>query len=69
MPANPDLFLEGIAPGELIVMAPVGGEAGSSAAELVTDLVIWDRCTKMGKVFRSSTIFSLPWGCDRPPLC
>ncbi len=65
--ANPDLRLERSIAGELIIMPPVGGESGSSEAELATDLVIWNRRTKMGKVFSSSTIFSLPNGADKSP--
>lgn len=65
--ANPDLQLERTNDGELIVMSPVGGESGNSEAELMTDLAIWNRQTKSGKVFSSSTIFSLPNGSDRSP--
>jgi Uma2 family endonuclease len=65
--ANPDLQLERTAEGELIVMSPVGGESGNSEAELMTDLANWNRQTKLGKVFSSSTIFSLPSGADRSP--
>jgi Uma2 family endonuclease len=65
--ANPDIQLERTAAGELIVMAPVGGESGNNEAELMTDLANWNRQTRLGKVFSSSTIFSLPNGADRSP--
>ncbi|PLS68267.1 MAG: hypothetical protein CV045_08800, partial [Cyanobacteria bacterium M5B4] len=55
------------AKGELIVMSPTGGETGKSNAELITDLVIWNRSTKLGLVFDSSTGFALPNGADRSP--
>jgi Uma2 family endonuclease len=65
--ANPDIQIERTAQGELIVMSPVGGESGNNEAELMTDLANWNRGTKLGKVFSSSTIFSLPSGADRSP--
>ncbi len=64
---NPDLNIERSANGVLIVMPPVGGESGSRKIELGTDLSIWNRQTKLGKVFSSSTIFKLPGGADRSP--
>ena len=64
---NPDRSFELTATGELIVMAPVGGESGNSESELVADLVIWNRQTRLGKTFSSSTIFILPNGAGRSP--
>jgi Uma2 family endonuclease len=64
---NPDLQIERSAKGELIVMTPVGGESGNREAELAIDLGIWNRQTRMGKVFSSSTIFELPNGGRRSP--
>lgn len=55
--ANKDLNLELNAQGELIIVPPVGGESGNQEAGLITDLEIWNRQTKLGKVFSSSTIF------------
>ncbi|NET30953.1 MAG: Uma2 family endonuclease [Cyanothece sp. SIO1E1] len=65
--ANPDLRLERTAPGELIVMPPTGSEGGNYNAELTTDLAIWNRQAKLGKVFDSSTGFKLPNGATRAP--
>ncbi len=65
--ANGDVNLEQSAAGELIIVAPVGGESGNREAELITDLNIWNRQTKLGKVFSSSTIFRLPNGAKRSP--
>ncbi|WYM01165.1 MAG: Uma2 family endonuclease [Gloeotrichia echinulata CP02] len=66
--ANRDVNLEQSAAGELlIIVAPVGGESGNREAELITDLNIWNRQTKLGKVFSSSTIFRLPNGAKRSP--
>ncbi|MBD2214185.1 Uma2 family endonuclease [Nostoc linckia FACHB-104] len=65
--ANQDLSLEMNAAGELIIVPPVGGESGNQEAELITDLEIWNRQAKLGKVFSSSTIFILPNGAKRSP--
>lgn len=65
--ANPDLRMERTANGELIIMPPTGSEGGSYNAELTTDLAIWNRQTKLGVVFDSSTGFKLPNGATRSP--
>jgi Uma2 family endonuclease len=64
---NPDVKFERNAKGELIIMPPTGGETGNCNAEITTDFVIWNRQTKLGKVFDSSTGFKLPNGADRSP--
>ncbi len=65
--ANPNVKFERSATGELIVMAPTGGETGSYNSEINADFVIWNRHTQLGKVFDSSTCFDLPKGGDRSP--
>jgi Uma2 family endonuclease len=65
--ANPEVKFERDAVGGLIIMAPSGGETGSYNAEIVADFVIWNRQTRLGKVFDSSTCFKLPQGGDRSP--
>ncbi|NWF61178.1 MAG: Uma2 family endonuclease [Fischerella sp.] len=64
---NPDIKFERNASGELIVMAPTGGETGKRNALVTADFVIWNRQTKLGEVFDSSTCFKLPNGADRSP--
>ncbi len=64
---NPELQLERNRSGELIIMSPVGGESGEKEASLIIDIGNWNRQSKLGKVFSSSTIFSLPNGGDRSP--
>ncbi len=64
---NSDLQFERTATGELIIMPPVGGESGNREAEFIIDLGIWNRQTKLGYTFSSSTIFKLPNGGDRSP--
>jgi Uma2 family endonuclease len=53
--------------GELIIMSPTGGTAGGKNFNLYLDLGIWNRQTKLGKSFDSSTIFVLPNGARRSP--
>lgn len=64
---NDEWRLEQTAQGELIIMPPIGAISGNREADLNADLVIWNRQTKLGKVFSSSTIFTLPNGAKRSP--
>lgn len=64
---NPDIKLERNAKGELIIMPPNGGESGKRNANLTADLVVWNRQTKLGVVFDSSTGFTLPNSAKRSP--
>ncbi|WP_107667193.1 Uma2 family endonuclease [Cyanothece sp. BG0011] len=64
---NQDWQLERTAKGELMVMPPVGGISGNREADFIIDLGLWNRQTRLGKVFSSSTIFRLPKGGDRSP--
>jgi Uma2 family endonuclease len=65
--ANPDVKFERNAKGELIIMSPTGGETGQFNAEIAADFVFWNRQTKLGVVFDSSTCFKLPNGANRSP--
>ena len=53
--------------GELIIMSPTGGTAGKKNFNLYLDFGIWNRQTKLGEAFDSSTIFVLPNGARRSP--
>ncbi|WP_201277654.1 Uma2 family endonuclease [Sphaerospermopsis reniformis] len=64
---NEDWKLEETAKGELIIMPPVGAISGNRESEFNADVAIWNRQTKLGKVFSSSTIFTLPNGGKRSP--
>ena len=64
---NPDVKFERNAKGELIIMSPTGGETGNRNVEIAADFVIWNRQTKLGKVFDSSTGFKLPNSAERSP--
>jgi Uma2 family endonuclease len=52
---NPELRLELTKNGELMVMAPTGGETGERNGELFGQLYVWNRAAKLGRVFDSST--------------
>lgn len=65
--ANPAVRCERTAKGELIVMPPTGGDTGSRNFEIYIDLGNWNRQTKLGKAFDSSTMFQLPNGAYRSP--
>ncbi|MFB8787716.1 MAG: Uma2 family endonuclease [Potamolinea sp.] len=64
---NRDLRLERTATGELIVMPPTGSETGNYNQDISGQLWLWNRQTKLGKVFDSSSGFHLPNGADRSP--
>ncbi|HEY9810242.1 MAG TPA: Uma2 family endonuclease [Halomicronema sp.] len=64
---NHELKFERNSKGGLIIMSPVGGESGNREVQLMTDLEIWNRQTKLGYTFSSSTVFKLPNGADRSP--
>merc|ERR1712178_634301 len=62
-----ELPLELSRDGELIIMSPVGGESGNQEANLIADVIFWNRQSKLGLVFSSSTVFDLPNGGKRSP--
>ena len=64
---NQDLKFERTANGQLLIMPPTGGSTGSRNADLTAQLYVWNRQTKLGKIFDSSTGFKLPNGADRSP--
>ncbi|AUB35725.1 Endonuclease, Uma2 family [Nostoc flagelliforme CCNUN1] len=65
--ANRDLQLERTATGELIVMPPTGSDTGKRNFDIAGQLWLWNRQTKLGVAFDSSTGFYLPNGSDRSP--
>ena len=64
---NPDIKFERNQWGKLIIMPPTGGETGNRNSEMNAEFVIWNRQTKLGKVFDSSTCFKLPNNAERSP--
>jgi Uma2 family endonuclease len=65
--ANPEVKFERNANGNLVIMSPTGGETGNRNFEIGADFAIWNRQTKLGVCFDSSTCFKLPNGAQRSP--
>ncbi|MCU0536679.1 MAG: Uma2 family endonuclease [Hydrococcus sp. Prado102] len=64
---NPEIKFERNKRGEILIMSPTGGETGNKNSEINAEFVIWNRQTKLGKVFDSSTCFKLANGSSRSP--
>ncbi len=65
--ANRDLRIERDSQGNLILMAPAGGETSARNSLFIADLVIWNRETRLGIAFDSNGGFVLPNGAMRAP--
>ena len=64
---NPDIKFERTPTGEIVVMAPTGGDTGNCNFELAAEFAFWNRQTQLGYGFDSSTCFRLPGGGNRSP--
>ncbi len=64
---NPDARLEIDSTGQLIAMSPTGGETGNRNSELIFQVKLWNKHSKLGKIFDSSTGFKLSNGAVRSP--
>ncbi|MEA5552168.1 Uma2 family endonuclease [Anabaena cylindrica UHCC 0172] len=64
---NPEVKFERNADGKLLIISPTGGITGNKNAEIAADFGIWNRQTKLGVCFDSSTCFKLPNGANRSP--
>lgn len=64
---NRDTKFELTSEGELIVMSPTGSESGRQNGNLFGQIWYWNRQTRLGVVFDSSTGFTLPNGAKRSP--
>lgn len=64
---NPELRLERTADGDVLVMAPTGGETGYRNAGITAQLWAWALREGSGAAFDSSTGFTLPNGATRSP--
>ncbi|WP_392481462.1 Uma2 family endonuclease [Nostoc sp. C110] len=64
---NRDYRFERTASGELLIMPPTGSDTGNRNFDMVVELGIWNKQTKLGKGFDSSTGFTLPNGSERSP--
>lgn len=65
--ANKHLRIERDEKNQIIVIPPLGTESGSHNSEVNYAVQYWNKQTKMGKVFDSSSGFSLPDGSMRSP--
>ena len=65
--ANRDLRIERTSTGEVIIMAPAGGETGNFNAKLTARLTAWAEADGSGEPFDSSTGFILPNNAERSP--
>ena len=64
---NPDNRIERTKKGEILLMAPTGGETGKWNFELNYFFKIWNKNKKLGLFFDSSTAFRLPSTAIRSP--
>ena len=64
---NPDFRFETDANGKLIIMPPTGSESGKRNGDLFGQVWSWNRQSKTGVVFDSSTGFKLSNGATRSP--
>lgn len=64
---NPDLRLEQKATGELVIVAPHGGESSNVSSDIVYQLKGWVKRTDGAKVFDSNALYLLPDGSKLSP--
>ncbi|MFM2314642.1 MAG: hypothetical protein RLZZ04_3918 [Cyanobacteriota bacterium] len=64
---NPESKFETTKEGKLIVMSPTGSESGRRNSDLLIQVGIWNRQTRLGEIFDSSTGFKLANGAIRSP--
>lgn len=64
---NPEAVVERTAEGELIIIAPTGGESGRRNSRLIQILDSWAMRDRSGVAFDSSTAFVLPNSAIRSP--
>ena len=65
--ANPDLRIERTAQGEIVIMAPTGGETAYRNLDLSMQLGLWAKQDGRGKACDSNVEFILPNGAARSP--
>ena len=64
---NPDNRIERTGKGEILLMAPTGGETGKWNFEINFFFQVWNKKKKLGFFFDSSTTFRLPSSAIRSP--
>ena len=64
---NRDLVVERDSKGKIFIMSPTFSLTGSYNAKILAELVYWNKQTRLGEVFDSSTGFTLPNTAMRSP--
>lgn len=64
---NNELRIERDPDGKIIIMPPTTSETGRWNSKIHIEIGLWNRMTKMGETFDSSTGFKLPNGAERSP--
>lgn len=64
---NESINFERNANGEIIIMAPTGSDIDVFNLEIASDLVLWNRKTKLGYIFGNNAGFTLPNNAVRSP--
>lgn len=64
---NPDQPMERDKYGNILIMAPIHFDSGANESIAHGELYLWNRQSKLGKVFSPSTGFTLPNGAVRSP--
>jgi Uma2 family endonuclease len=62
---NRELKFEGNTKGVLIIRFLVAGDSVNPEADLIIDLGLWNRPTRLDFTFSAATVFKLPNGADR----
>lgn len=64
---NPELRIERNAKGKIIIIPPTTSETGRYNSKIHIEIGLWNKKTKLGETFDSSTGFKLSNGADRSP--
>ena len=64
---NKDLRIERLANGNILVMPPTHTDTGAKNASIFGEIFIWNKKSQLGKMFDSSTGFTLPNKAVRAP--
>ena len=64
---NAELRIERDPNGKIIIMPPTTSETGRRNSKIHIEIGIWNKMTKLGETFDSSTGFKLPNGAERSP--
>ena len=64
---NPDLNIERTEQGEIVIVAPAGGESSFRSGQVYAQLDRWAKTDGRGKAFESSAMFLLPRGAGLSP--